>query len=159
MKSAPWILAIGLAAASFPALADFAAGLTAYEKGDYAAAIKEWRPLADQGDAPTQYNVGLLYLDGHGVGQDFAEAAKWFKRAADQDYTAAQHNLGAMYGSGQGVKRDYIQAYKWLNLCAGKGNAGCVTQRDLVAKKLRPGQLAQAQKMSTDFTPKKESQP
>jgi TPR repeat protein len=158
MKSAPWILAVGLAAASFPALADFAAGLTAYQKGDYVTAAKEWRPEADDGDAPCQYNVGLLYLDGHGVPQDHAEAAKWFKRSAEQGYTEAQHELGAMYASGLGLKRDYVQAFKWMNICAAKGNHGCIDQRDLIAKKLRPAQLAQAQKMSTDFTPKKESQ-
>ena len=78
--------------------------------------------LAEAGDPIAQYNLGLLYLDGHGVPQSPAEAASWFRRAAEQDYTEAQHNLGAMYGSGQGVKRDYVQAYKWLNICAAKGN-------------------------------------
>jgi TPR repeat protein len=141
-----------------PAAADFATGLAAYQKGDYATAAKEWMPLAEQGDAPTQYNLGLLYLDGHGVPQSPAEAVKWFKRAAEQDYTDAQHNLGAMYGSGQGVKRDYIQAYKWLNICAAKGNAGCASQRDLVAKKLKRSQLETAQRLSTEFKPKKESE-
>jgi uncharacterized protein len=157
MKNVSWFLSGLLVAVAVPALADFAAGLAAYQKGDYATAMKEWRPLADEGDAPTQYNIGLMYVDGHGVAQDYAEAAKWFRRAAEQDYTQAQHNLGAMYGAGQGVKRDYVQAYKWLNLCAGKGNAGCISQRDQIAKKLKPAQVAQAQKLSTDFAPKKES--
>jgi TPR repeat protein len=96
-------------------------------------------------------------LDGHGVPQSTAEAVNWFRRAAEQDYTQAQHNLGAMYGSGQGVKRDYIQAYKWLNLCAAKGNSGCVTQRDLIAKKLKPGQIAEAQRLATQFQPQQET--
>ena len=132
--------------------------LTAYQKGDYVTAAKEWRPLADEGDAPTQYNLGLMYLDGHGVAQDYAEAAKWFRRSAEQDYTEAQHDLGAMYGAGQGVKRDYVEAYKWLNICAAKGNAGCISQRDLIAKKLKPAQITQAQRLSTDSRPKKESE-
>jgi TPR repeat protein len=143
--------------AAVPALADFQTGLDAYQKGDYVGAAKEWRPLAEQGAPEAQFNLGLLYLDGHGVPQNPAEAANWFRRAAEQDYTQAQHNLGAMYGSGQGVKRDLIQAYKWLNLCAAKGNAGCVTQRDLIAKKLKPGQLGEAQRLSTEFKPQKES--
>src|SRR5271170_5476193 len=143
--------------ASVPAFADFQAGLDAYKKGDFVGAVKEWRPLADGGDAVAQYNLGLLYLDGHGVPQSSAEAANWFRRAAEQDYTQAQHNLGAMYGSGQGVKRDYIQAYKWLNLCAAKGNSGCVTQRDLIAKKLKPGQIAEAQRLATLFQPRQEA--
>jgi TPR repeat protein len=157
MKNVSWFLSGLLVTAAIPALADFAAGLAAYQKGDYATAVKEWRPEADEGDAPTQYNVGLLYFDGHGVPQDYAEAAKWFRRAAEQGYTEAQHELGAMYASGRGVKRDYLQAFKWMNICAGTGNHGCIDQRDQIAKKLKPAQVTQAQKLSTDFTPKKES--
>jgi uncharacterized protein len=144
--------------AAVPAFADFQAGLDAYQKGDYVGAAKEWRPLAEQGSAEAQFNLGLLYLDGHGVPQSPVEAANWFRRAAEQDYPQAQHNLGAMYGSGQGVKRDLVQAYKWLNICAAKGNAGCVTQRDLIAKKLKPGQVAEGQRLATDFSPRKESE-
>ncbi len=140
-----------------PAFADFQTGLNAYQKGDYVGAAKEWRPLAEGGDATAQFNLGLLYLDGHGVPQNPVEAATWFRRAAEQDYPQAQHNLGAMYGSGQGVKRDLVQAYKWLNICAAKGNSGCVTQRDLIAKKLKPGQVAEGQRLATDFKPQKET--
>jgi uncharacterized protein len=143
--------------ALLPALADFQAGLDAFQKGDYTTAAKEWRPEAEEGDPGCQFNLGLLYLDGHGVPQSYAEAVNWFRRAAEQDYVPAQHNLGAMYGSGQGVKRDYVQAYKWLNICAAKGNAGCVTQRDLLAKKLKAGQIAEAQRLATEFQPQKEA--
>jgi TPR repeat protein len=149
------LLTLALAAA-LPAFADFHAGLDAYQKGDFATAAKEWRPLADEGEPEAQFNLGLLYLDGHGVPQNPAEAVTWFRRAAEQDYTPAQHNLGAMYGKGEGVKRDYIQAYKWLNICAAKGNAGCVTQRDLLAKKLKAAQIAEAQRLATDFKPQVE---
>ena len=89
--------------------ADFAAGLRAYEKGDFAAARAEWEPLANSGSAAAQFNLGLLYYDGRGVPQDFQEARRWFHRAADQGYAKAQHNLGAMYGAGKGVGRDYRQ--------------------------------------------------
>ncbi len=153
----PTVLTLAVAIAAVPALADFHAGVDAYQKGDFVGAAKEWRPLAEAGDAIAQFNLGLLYLDGHGVPQSSAEAANWFRRAAEQDYTEAQHNLGAMYGSGQGVKRDYMQAYKWLNICAAKGNSGCITQRDLIAKKLKPGQVAEAQRLATEFTPHKEA--
>jgi TPR repeat protein len=154
----PTLLTFTALTFAVPALADFQTGLDAFQKGDYVGAAKEWRPLAEEGDAIAQFNLGLLYLDGHGVPQSPMEAANWFRRAAEQDYTQAQHNLGAMYGSGQGVKRDYVQAYKWLNICAAKGNSGCVTQRDLIAKKLKPGQVAEAQRLATDFKPQKEAE-
>ena len=157
MKKATWFFGDLLGAATIPALADFATGLAAYQKGDYVAAAKEWRPEAEEGDAPTQYNLGLLYLDGHGVPQDLGEAIKWFKRSASQDFTEAQHDLGALYATGKGVKRDLVEAYKWMNICAAKGNAGCTTQRDLIAKKLKPAQITEAQRLSSQFAPKKES--
>ena len=138
------------------AAADFSAGLNAYQKKDYAAAAKEWRPLAEKGDAPSQFNLGLMYVDGLGVPQDYNQALSWFERSAQQDYAKAQLNLGAMYASGKGIKRDYIQAYKWLNVCAAKGEQKCVAQRDLVAGKLKPKQLVAAQRLSSEFTPKQE---
>ena len=46
--------------------------------------MKWYRKAADQGLAEAQYNLGVAYLEGSGVGKDRAEAAKWFRRAADQ---------------------------------------------------------------------------
>ena len=133
---------------------DFAAGLTAYENHDYAGAIKQWRPLAEKGSAAAEFNLGLLYYDGHGVAQDFAEAAQWFERSADQGYTKAQYNLGEMYAVGKGVKRDYVQSYKWLSLCAASGNGTCTAHRDLVEKKLKGQQLSTARRLAQEWKPK-----
>jgi TPR repeat protein len=152
MRSVIWLTFLALSALA----ADFTVGLSAYQKGDYVTAAKEWRPLAEKGDAPSQFNLGLLYVDGHGVPQDFGQAVNWFERSAKQDYAKAQLNLGAMYGGGKGVKRDYVQAYKWLNVCAAKGDQKCIAQRDLVAGKLKPKQLAAAQRLASEFTPRQE---
>jgi hypothetical protein len=152
----PTVLTFTALIAAVPAFADFQTGLDAYQKGDYVGAAKEWRPLAEGGSAAAQLNIGLLYLDGHGVPQDYGEAVMWLRRSAEQDNTEAQHELGALYGTGKGVKRDYVQAFKWMNLCAAKGNSGCVTQRDLIAKKLKPAQIVEAQRLSTEFKPQKE---
>ena len=76
--------ALALVFASSQALAqDFGAGLEAYNAGNYEAALEEWRPLAEQGDAGAQYNLGFMYSNGEGVPQDYAEAAKWYRMAAD----------------------------------------------------------------------------
>ena len=74
----------------------FEDGVTAYERQDYATALRLFQPLADQGDASAQFNVGSMYAYGEGVPQNFAEAGKWFRRAADQGHATAQFNLGAM---------------------------------------------------------------
>ena len=52
------------------------------EAGDFQTALKEWKPLADQGHAGAQYNLGLMYADGRGVPEDDAEAAGWLRLAA-----------------------------------------------------------------------------
>ena len=44
-----------------PAWAGFDEGLAAAKRGDYATALREWRPLAKQGDADAQYNLGVMY--------------------------------------------------------------------------------------------------
>ena len=65
-------------------------GLAAYQRNDYATAIKLWRPQAEQGDASAQYNLGLMYANGHGAAQDYKEAFKWWRLAAEQGNTKAQ---------------------------------------------------------------------
>ena len=49
----------------------------AYHRGDYAAALQRVRPLAEQGYAPAQNNLGVRYKVGHGVPQDYPEAMRW----------------------------------------------------------------------------------
>lgn len=89
---------------------DFDAGDKAYERGDYETAVREWRSLAQEGDAASQTKLAQMYEMGRGVDQDVDEAAKWFRRAADQGYAPAQYRLGEMHQSGEGVERDYARA-------------------------------------------------
>lgn len=62
--------------------ADFQAGFAAAQKGDYAAALREWTPLAEQGDAVAQFNLGVMYFEGQGVLQDYVTAHMWANIAA-----------------------------------------------------------------------------
>jgi TPR repeat protein len=156
MRALHYLLFTVIVTASTLYAADFAAGVAAYEKGDYATALKEWEPLAEQGSAAAQFNLGLLSYDGLGVPQNYADAARWFRRAAEQGYTKAQRNLGAMYGVGKGVKRNYQQAYMWLSVCAAAGLESCEFQRDLVAQKLSRSKLASAQEMARYWKPRPE---
>ena len=66
--------------------ADFQKGSAAYQSGDYATALREWTPLAKQGDADAQYNLGIMYDKGQGVPQNYKTAVKWWKRAAEQGF-------------------------------------------------------------------------
>ena len=77
--------------------ADFNKGLTAAQSGDFATALKEWKPLAEEGNAVAQNNLGLMYHNGWGVPQDYKEAVYWYRLAVEQGYAIAQYNLGLMY--------------------------------------------------------------
>ena len=106
-----------------PAWADFQAGMDANNRGDYATALREWRPLAEQGGALAQYNLGVLYRKGRGVPQDDVQARMWYAKAAAQGQAKAQFNLGTLYYNGEGVPKDYQQALRWLRLAADQGEA------------------------------------
>jgi TPR repeat protein len=80
------------------------------------------RPLANQGVAGAQFNLGLMYARGEGVPQNQAEAVNWFRLAADQAHVNAQFALGEMYRSGWGVPQDYALARMWFNLSAAQGD-------------------------------------
>jgi uncharacterized protein len=81
-------------------------GVTAARQGDFGTAMRLWRPLAEQGDATAQFDVGYLFDNGSGVRQDYTEAMKWYRLAADQDLAAAQYSLGVMYDDGDGGPQD-----------------------------------------------------
>ncbi len=107
-----------------PAWADFLDGYLAYIRGDYAAALREWRPLAEQGHAGAQYRLGLMYYNkGQGVPQDYVQAVKWYRKAAEQGYADAQFKLGVMYSDGQGVPQDDAEAVRWYRKAAEQGVA------------------------------------
>jgi TPR repeat protein len=81
-------------------LADFKTGMDAYNRGDYATVLNELHPLAEQGDANAQNNLGVLYYNGEGVPQDYVQARQWFEKAAVQGDANAQNSLGLLYHNG-----------------------------------------------------------
>jgi formylglycine-generating enzyme required for sulfatase activity len=122
-----FVLTVLLCAIAFPVWADYQAAFDSYKRGDYATALRELKPLAEQGDATPQGALGLLYFRGWGVEQDFKEAVKWFRRAADQGNAAAQFNLSHMYEKGLGITKDYAEAVKWSRRAADQGHAAAQT--------------------------------
>ncbi len=60
----------------------FEEGLDAYSTGDYATALRLWRPLAEHGRADAQHNLGVMHRSGQGVPQDYVQAHMWFNLAA-----------------------------------------------------------------------------
>jgi TPR repeat protein len=95
-------------------------GLAAAQRGDWAAALHYWQPLADQGDPSAQNNLGALFARAR---QDYVEAAKWYRKSAEQGDATAQNNLAQMYYDGHGVVEDYVEAAKWYRKSAEQGDA------------------------------------
>ena len=95
---------------------DYQKGLDAAQNGNYTAALKEWRPLAEQGHSESQFVLGLLYRNGKGVEKDFSTAIKWYLLAAEKGHAKAQAKLGYMYVNGEGVNKNYVRAYMWGRL-------------------------------------------
>ena len=99
-------------------------GYDAYERGDYSAAFRAWRPLAESGSAEAQYNLGYMYDYGEGVPVDDVQAAHWYRRAAEQGHITAQFNLGVMYAFGEGVAKDAYEAAHWYREAAEQDHVG-----------------------------------
>jgi uncharacterized protein len=97
-------------------------GVAAYQRGDFAAALRLFQPLAEHGDASAQSNLGVMYEQGRGVAQNYREAMRWFRLAAIQGNASAQSNLGVMYYKGQGIAQDYGEAMKWYRMAAEQRN-------------------------------------
>jgi hypothetical protein len=106
-------LAVLLGSAGMSWSADLQKGFTAAQSGDFATALREWTPLAEQGDANAQFNLDVMYDEGLGVPQYYKTAVKWYRLSAEQGNASAQQNLGVMYATGQGVIQDYVRAHMW----------------------------------------------
>lgn len=135
-------------------------GVAAYDRGDYATALRLLHPLANGGNRDAQYRLGIMYGTGQGVPQDYVDARKWYRMAADQGNADAQNNLGIMYVKGEGVPQDYVEAHRWFNLAASRYPAAetekrntSVKNRDLAAAMMTPQQIAEAQKLARDWKP------
>jgi TPR repeat protein len=123
--------------AAAPAAADVKAGVEAWQAGNFEAAIREWRPLADGGDADAQFNMGQAYKLGRGVPTDLAIAQGWYEKAARQGHGPAQAILGLiLFQNGQRA-----EAMPWITKGADHGDpraqyilATALFNGDLVAK-------------------------
>ncbi|MFQ5973787.1 MAG: peptidoglycan-binding protein [Alphaproteobacteria bacterium] len=101
--------------------ADLDTALAAYDSGDYATALQQWRLLARRGIAEAENNLGVMYQRGRGVPADPVQAANWYRRAAEAGHANAQTNLGGMYSKGVGVPQDDAEAVALFRLAAEQG--------------------------------------
>lgn len=123
------------------------------QRKDYARAF-EWYSRASKKRHPfAVFRLGVMYEQGWHVAKDGTKAIKLFEDAAWLGSPDAQHYLGLLYFQGQLVPKSFTWSYAWLNLAASK-NSAYAKARDLVEKRLTPEQLAEAQRLSTEWAEK-----
>ena len=160
MDKATKVFTVALALALFGMASANGAGLseemTKSGRSNHTA-TKSARAPAWQRGAKSEAMLGFKYEHGLGVPQSYVVAADLYKRAAEQGDPTGQYLLGLMYDKGHGVWPDGVQAYKWLNLAAAhappRNRENYLRFRDVVAAKLTPAQLYQAQWLAYEWTP------
>jgi len=117
------VAALALLLAQPAAGQDLDAGRAAYARGDYAAALHEWQPLAEHGSSEAQYELGRLYAYGIGVERNFKTSRAWYEKAARQGDGRAAYEVGVYYELGRGVFQDERKAAYWFREGAKAGHA------------------------------------
>lgn len=159
MKILPIFLLLGGLVVSAPATAlDIEEGKEAAWRGDYAAALAVFRPLAEQGNAEAQYSLAGLYRDGRGVARDDQAAVRWYRRAAEGGSWWAALDLGLFYwgqvqaaeSGGGGPGERLMRVHMWLGIAAAQEDTGCVELAapllNAVAQSMTAAQIAEAEK-------------
>ncbi len=96
--------------------------LAAVNSEEYEKAFKQFKILADKGEAEAQYNLAMMYRLGKGVKENHKLSSKWFRKAADQDISDAQYYLGHAYDVGEGITQNREYAFIWYLKAAKKGH-------------------------------------
>lgn len=110
----------------------------AYDRANYASALKIWLPKAQEGDAVAQLYVGEIFEKGLGAQADYQAAAQWYEKAANQGNSQAQLNLGHLYEKGLGVPQNREIAMHWYRKSAGLDEAGLQFTPAIDAKTMQP---------------------
>lgn len=111
---------------------DYDDALSALSDGDYREAYRGFKRLARRDHIEAQFQLGMLYLYGKGVGRDSDTGIEWLSQAAESGSYLAANELGQIYLSGKDVTRDEAEAIKWLELATkiaeqheGEAEDGC----------------------------------
>ena len=126
----------------------FEDGVAAKDRGDFARALQLLTPLAQQGDAASQFQLSLLYRNGQGVPGNAAESLRWLRQSAHGGHAAAQSNLGAAYIQGRGVPQNHRLAYVWLSAGANGGSREAASNLAVVQRRMAPAEISQAKDLA-----------
>ena len=133
-----------LAHAPGTAWASMQAGWQAYTAGDYETAIREWQPLAEDGDYQAAYALGMAFQ----IKGEPANAVPWYEQAASAGMAEAQILLGTIYARGGDVPRDLVRAYAWLYKAAQQESPNATLILESVAGLMTADEIEAAKALS-----------
>lgn len=120
---------------------------------DRAEAVRFWRLAADKENAEARFRLGLALRGGEGIARDEGEALRWLGLAAAQNHSIAMLEMGRMARDGVGRPADPVEAHAWLALAAERNASGAAAQRDALAARLTPDQLAASRARAAQLAP------
>jgi uncharacterized protein len=101
----------------------FQRGSFAIDNENFSSALRELRPLAEQGHSHSQFLLAVMYSKGDGVPRDLNKSFQWAKLAAEQGFRRAQHYIAKLYRIGEGVSKDIKRSLHWYEIAAKQGMA------------------------------------
>ena len=129
---------------------------TSRDAVDEGARFEKYISKAENGDVDAQVTLGMMYDNGWYVAEDKAEAFQWFLRAAEQGDAMSQMHVGWAYATGKLVPKDLVKAYMWFLFADTQGYERAKEALDMTKEYLSSGQIAEAERLADDWTPKKE---
>ncbi len=150
-----FLTALGLAfAVSVQAEGDYDKAVHVYGCADYPKALNLFKPLAEKGDALSQYQVGLMIEQGQGADASYEAALPWYMKAAEQGVADAYFALGQLYNRGLSVPQDAVQAYAWFDLAVRGGHAVAGDWLNMQANRMMPDQIQAARQVADEWLKK-----
>ncbi|MBO9428400.1 tetratricopeptide repeat protein [Sulfitobacter sp. R18_1] len=119
--------------------------------------VETWRSQLDtDADDTARYNLGLAYLNGHGVPTNLEKGATYILKSADNGYVPAQYLLGKIFMEGKGIEKNPGMAYAWFNISAAdtwgfREAEWARAMREWSAGYLTPSQISEGQKWSSNW--------
>lgn len=106
---------------------------------------------AEQGYLRAQSELARMYRTGDGVKEDLAKAVAWYRKAGEAGDVGAQLFVADAYAYGHGVEIDHVEAYMWYEIALEYWGSLAVRARDLVAEKMTPEQVAEAERRAGEW--------
>ena len=152
--------ATGAKAEGGDAEAQFSLGLRLAQDGDAQNCVQAahwYLKAADQNHARAQFNLGVMYATGQGVPHDDVLSLMWIGKAAHLGDPGAQYALGmrqwriSLDAGPENARESRIEAHKWFRLAAGKGHVGSEVNRDSLALRMTPEDVAEGGRRAAAF--------